>query len=170
MGRLQVVSALIFDEQDRVLMTLRHPHVKRPSMWEFPGGKVEVGETQTAAIQREVREECGIEVAPGMRVGGVSLSLEVDFDLNLWWCTILPGQPEPKALEAQAIEWVDYADAILHRPLMPSGYLCWPAVRVMIEGRQRIRDIRHAQERLAEPAPEYDFSDGVRGKYVEKKP
>jgi len=62
-----VVAALIMsDEGARVLVQRRPPGSRRALLWEFPGGKVEAGESDAIALQREAREELGVEldVAP----------------------------------------------------------------------------------------------------------
>lgn len=58
-----VVAAAVVVERGRVLLTQRHPHQHLGGLWEFPGGKLEQGESPEEALVRECREECGIEVA-----------------------------------------------------------------------------------------------------------
>ena len=53
--RLVVVAAVI-ERGDEVLVSLRHPKGDRPSQWEFPGGKVERGESEPIALERELKE------------------------------------------------------------------------------------------------------------------
>ena len=62
-----VVAAVIEDDH-RFLVTRRQPGVHLAGMWEFPGGKVDPGETHGAALQRELREELGVEVDVAERV------------------------------------------------------------------------------------------------------
>ena len=57
-----VVAVALFDGQGRVLLAQRPPGKAMAGLWEFPGGKVEVGETPEAALVRELEEELGIEV------------------------------------------------------------------------------------------------------------
>ncbi|HSA21965.1 MAG TPA: pyrimidine/purine nucleosidase domain-containing protein, partial [Myxococcota bacterium] len=59
---VRVVAALVESGDGRVLITQRRPQAFMPLKWEFPGGKVEVGETDQQALARELREELGIEV------------------------------------------------------------------------------------------------------------
>lgn len=56
---VQVVAALMFNA-DRVLACRRAAHKASPGVWEFPGGKVEVGEGPFEALEREIQEELGI--------------------------------------------------------------------------------------------------------------
>ncbi|WP_420391388.1 (deoxy)nucleoside triphosphate pyrophosphohydrolase [Acuticoccus sp.] len=59
-----VVAAALVDAQGRVLITQRPPGKAMAGLWEFPGGKVEDGETPEAALVRELAEEVGVVVAP----------------------------------------------------------------------------------------------------------
>lgn len=55
--KLKVVAAIIENEYNEVLCALRSPQMTLPNMWEFPGGKVESGESLNDAIEREIMEE-----------------------------------------------------------------------------------------------------------------
>ena len=68
--RIRVVAAVI--EQDgNYLITQRMPHAVMPLLWEFPGGKVEPGETDAVALARELAEEMAIAVHVGDELLGV---------------------------------------------------------------------------------------------------
>lgn len=58
---LKVVAAIII-KNDKVLIARRAAHKKMPGKWEFPGGKVEAGETPELALEREIYEEFGVQV------------------------------------------------------------------------------------------------------------
>src|SRR5688572_9561099 len=60
--RIEVVAAVIYDRQQRFLLAQRPPGKVYAGYWEFPGGKVEPGESPVHALKRELREELGIEV------------------------------------------------------------------------------------------------------------
>ncbi len=100
-----VVAAVVID-RGRVLVTQRPRGSHLAGMWEFPGGKVEDGEDPRAALQRELREEIGVDA----RVGDV---LEVTFHrypqkdiLLLFFHTFLqPSSPPPRTLDVAAVAW-----------------------------------------------------------------
>ena len=59
---IKVAAAIIENEDNEILCALRSPQMTIPNSWEFPGGKVENGETIAQAVEREVREELGCSV------------------------------------------------------------------------------------------------------------
>ena len=59
---VRVVGAIIINEDDQVLCALRSPEMSLPNYWEFPGGKIEAGESVHQAIFREIKEELNCEI------------------------------------------------------------------------------------------------------------
>jgi 8-oxo-dGTP diphosphatase len=62
-GTLHVVAAVIVSK-NLVLAGRRGPQKTEPGFWEFPGGKVEIGETSLQALRREIKEELNLEIEP----------------------------------------------------------------------------------------------------------
>jgi ADP-ribose pyrophosphatase YjhB (NUDIX family) len=67
------VGAIITDEAGRLLLS-RRGHAPGAGLWSLPGGRVEPGESDAAAVAREVREETGLLVRPGPLAGAVELA------------------------------------------------------------------------------------------------
>src|SRR5438552_4803496 len=65
--RIRVVAAMI-EKDGKYLITQRRPTATLPLLWEFPGGRVEEGESDEAALARELKEEMGIDGDVGDRV------------------------------------------------------------------------------------------------------
>lgn len=99
----QVVAALIWRE-DKILICRRPANKARALLWEFPGGKVEAGETKQQALVRECREELGITVVPGSVYYEVTHTYpDITIHLTLFNCTT---QDEPQRLEHSELAWV----------------------------------------------------------------
>ena len=104
MRRVRVVAALV-ERAGTVLITRRFDKGERPGLWEFPGGKVEPGEEEKAALVRELREELGVETCVGPLYGRLEhLYPDLHVELALYRVEILPG-PEPLPLEAADLRW-----------------------------------------------------------------
>ena len=101
-----VATALIRDGRLLVAQRTRPPALA--GRWELPGGRVEPGEDEAAAVVRECREELGTEVVPDGRVG-TDLPIDVGV-LRVHRARPVPGAPEPRALEHAAVRWVDAAE------------------------------------------------------------
>ncbi len=105
---VRVVAAVI-ENGGRYLITQRRPTAVLPNMWEFPGGKVEPGESDADALRREVKHRLGVDVRCGQLISFVSHPYErYTVDLYLYECHIASG--EPAALAVNAFLWVTSAD------------------------------------------------------------
>lgn len=126
---VQVVSGLVIDPATkRVFMAKRPIESRRGGQWEFPGGKVEAGESHVEALVREWREEIGVTVlADPKRVARAAFSLEIDFEVSLYCCEIVEGTPAP--LQSTQVDWIDWPHAVTYLPLVPSCYAFYPQIR-----------------------------------------
>ena len=129
MKTLLVVAAALVDDEGRVLIAQRPQGKQLAGMWEFPGGKVEAGETPEAALIRELEEELGIVVKKACLAPFVFASHTYDdFHLLMPLFLIRRWEGEPQAREHTAIKWVkpnamrDYAMPPADAPLV--AYLC----------------------------------------------
>ena len=108
MNLFSVVAVALTDSAGRVLVAQRPPGKEHAGLWEFPGGKIEPGESPEAALVRELGEELGIAIDPAA-LEPLTFSSAPRGDrhllLLLYRCTAWQG--EPRALDAAAIRWVD---------------------------------------------------------------
>lgn len=106
--RLLVVAAVI-ERADELLVSLRHPKGSRPSQWEFPGGKVEKGESERQALVREIREELGVRCTVHEQVKRVVYPYpDTDVEIAFYRTVIVEGEPQP--LSMAEIRWVYKGD------------------------------------------------------------
>jgi 8-oxo-dGTP diphosphatase len=105
---IRVVAAVI-ERDGRYLITQRRSTAVLPLSWEFPGGRVEDGESDRDALRREVRHRIGVDVAPGKLMSFVSHPYErYTVDLHLYECELLQG--EPTSINVNDFRWVESAD------------------------------------------------------------
>lgn len=106
--RIRVVSAAI-ERDGRYLITQRAEHAVLPLLWEFPGGRVEDGETDESALERELVGRLGIAASAGERLS-VTIREYEDYvvELYLYKCDL--GDVEPKTMSVHAMAWVTLED------------------------------------------------------------
>jgi 8-oxo-dGTP diphosphatase len=101
---IRVVAAVV-QKNERYLITQRRPNAVLPLLWEFPGGKVEPGESDADALRREMLERLGADVEVGQLISFVSHPYEhYTVDLHLYECRLRADTLEPRAVNA--FQWV----------------------------------------------------------------
>ena len=103
--RIHVAAAAIIDSDGRVLISRRAEHQHQGGLWEFPGGKLEAGESASEALTRELREELGLRplaFEPLIRIHHRYSDREVLLDF--FRVTRYAGQP--RGLEGQPLRWL----------------------------------------------------------------
>jgi 8-oxo-dGTP diphosphatase len=126
---LLVSAVALIDSDGRVLLTQRPEGKSLAGLWEFPGGKVEPGETPEAALIRELREELGIETHASCLAPLTFASHSYpDFHLlmPLFACRKWDGIPH--GAEGQALAWVRPA-ALRDYPMPPADLPLIPILR-----------------------------------------
>jgi 8-oxo-dGTP diphosphatase len=110
---LWVVAGLVFDDRGRVLIAQRPAGKALAGRWEFPGGKVDAGESAAAALERELLEEIAIRVGATERV---MLYAATYPDRVIWldvW-TVRDWSGVPQGLDDQALAWVMPSELYQH--------------------------------------------------------
>jgi mutator protein MutT len=97
--------AVIWNDAGQVLIDRRKPGGKMGGLWEFPGGKVELGESIASCVAREVQEELGIQIVVGESLMTIDHDYtEFTLTLHVHHCRHLSG--EPQTIECDEIRWV----------------------------------------------------------------
>ncbi|MES1197294.1 MAG: (deoxy)nucleoside triphosphate pyrophosphohydrolase [Pseudomonadota bacterium] len=103
---LLVVAAAMFDGEGRVLIAQRPAHKMLGGLWEFPGGKIDPGESPEAALVRELKEELDVTVEPDcLDPYAFASHSYADFHLLMPLYAVHTWRGTPQAREAQALAW-----------------------------------------------------------------
>ncbi|MEL3961049.1 8-oxo-dGTP diphosphatase MutT [Lysinibacillus endophyticus] len=102
---VHVVGAIIENENNEIFCALRGPEMSLPNYWEFPGGKIEAGETPEQALKREIQEEFNCSINVGKKVEDTTYEYEkVIVRLETYMAKLVEGLPT--ALEHADTKWV----------------------------------------------------------------
>ena len=104
MKTIHVVAAIIRDKNGRIFATQRGYGPYKDG-WEFPGGKIEAGETPEEALKREIREELDAEIEVGESAGRIEYDYpEFHLSMDCFFCVLLSGGLTLK--EHEAAKWL----------------------------------------------------------------
>jgi 8-oxo-dGTP diphosphatase len=105
-GHVPCVGAVVHDDEHRLLV-VRRGRAPAAGRWSLPGGRVEAGETDADAVRREVREETGLDVLVGRRVGTVERDGPdgLVYDIRDYACSVTGGRLRPGD-DASEVRWV----------------------------------------------------------------
>lgn len=130
MRQIHVVGAAIFDDQQRCLVTQRSAAMSNPLKWEFPGGKVEDGESPEGALAREIDEELGLTIEVGEFIAqGRALAREgLEVVLDVYRARMVRGQI--RLAEHAQYQWVQVRDF----GALDWAEADWPIVDALVAG------------------------------------
>ncbi|MEV7605595.1 (deoxy)nucleoside triphosphate pyrophosphohydrolase [Paenarthrobacter sp. NPDC089322] len=136
-GLINVVGAAVVDSlaaPAQLLVARRTAPPQFAGMWEFPGGKVETGESPEAALHRELAEELGVTVRLGPELeSGVPTGwpLNERAAMRVWFAELASGKPRPLE-DHDELRWVPLleSEAALALPWIPADL---PIVRALLE-------------------------------------
>ncbi|MBD7983999.1 (deoxy)nucleoside triphosphate pyrophosphohydrolase [Sporosarcina sp. Sa2YVA2] len=104
---IHVVGAVIHNNEGYILCALRSENMTLPGYWEFPGGKIEKGETPKSALIREIYEELQCEIKVGEFIEDTTCKYEsFTIRLETYFASIENGTPS--AQEHKEIKWISY--------------------------------------------------------------
>lgn len=106
---MQVAVGVIRDAQQQIFITQRRHHTELAGYWEFPGGKLERGETPLEALVRELHEEVGIRVEQARWLQTV-VGTQTQQHLQLHYFLVDQWQGEPYGREGQPHRWIAQQD------------------------------------------------------------
>jgi len=124
---IDVAAGVLTDEHGRVLIAQRPPGAHQAGWWEFPGGKIDAGESPYEGLVRELREELGIEVrAADAFITYTHEYPERSVTLHVFRVAAWSGRPAP--VEGQALRW-ERVSALMSAGVLPADLPIVSALR-----------------------------------------
>ncbi|MBN2891514.1 MAG: (deoxy)nucleoside triphosphate pyrophosphohydrolase [Bacteroidales bacterium] len=121
MNQIDVVAAVIINENNEILIARRKQNISNGGKWEFPGGKLEKGETHEMALERELLEEFNIITKTGKYIGSKTHTKDkISINLYVYFSTFISGNFELSDHDkitwenAQNLKKIDFSDADIH--------------------------------------------------------
>jgi 8-oxo-dGTP diphosphatase len=134
-----------------VLAAQRALPVALAGFWEFPGGKVEPGESEVPALVREIAEELGVEIEVGARVGDDVEVVGGGAVLRVWLARIIAGEPHPT--EHASLRWLS-ADELCDVPWLPPDVPVVDALAAQLRGAQPEDLVDNERDRIGDQQQE----------------
>ena len=133
MHEQSIAIGVVINEMGKVLVSRREKDVHMPEVWEFPGGKLETGESFKQALRREIQEETGVEVKRCNKIVDFNFSYD-DRHLHFQVFTVYARSEQVSVNEKQKIMWLDQHDLssmefppankiIINAICMPQAYM-----------------------------------------------
>jgi len=120
LGPRIIVAAGLITDGERLLIARRGPEGSFPGCWEFPGGKIEPGESLETALVRECEEEIGLTVNVIRQVARVNFPHnDGHLTLEIFLCRV-DGTQEPQCIEVSEVKWV-YNSQLLEYQFPPAN-------------------------------------------------
>ncbi|MCW5220746.1 NUDIX domain-containing protein [Verminephrobacter aporrectodeae] len=138
-GRTEVAVGILLRADGAVLLSTRPPGKPCAGYWEFPGGKIEAGETVEQALRRELIEELGVTIGPA----SVWKITQHDYPhalVRLHWCKVRQWTGEFEMREGQSMAWQQMPPTVT--PVLPGAY---PVLQWLAEERGQRFAIEEAQ-------------------------
>ena len=111
MKTIKVVAAVIFRTWEsgiKEVLATQRGYGEFKDWWEFPGGKIEEGESPQQALTREIKEELDAEISVGDCIGTVEYDYPAfHLSMDCFYCTLVPGQKAPSLLEHENATWLN---------------------------------------------------------------